>query len=161
MELSIRGYSLTEITRNPEKLPAAKKYIYDRLVDGRFHPHGMNGGGLPIAFDGPLHCVFLGNSATRTSNLSPASPLAIASNGPARGCVQRLWKVDTHGTLASNSVSERRMSASALPDPAARANARKPDSRTILLGEFRPNPCFFYLEHPNRLESVHASSNAA
>lgn len=36
--LSIRGYSLTEITRNPEKLPAAKKYVYDRLADGRFHP---------------------------------------------------------------------------------------------------------------------------
>jgi NADPH:quinone reductase-like Zn-dependent oxidoreductase len=27
-----------EITRNPEKLPAAKKYVYDRLADGRFHP---------------------------------------------------------------------------------------------------------------------------
>jgi NADPH:quinone reductase-like Zn-dependent oxidoreductase len=36
--LSIRGYSLLEITRNPEKLPAAKKYVYDRLTDGRFHP---------------------------------------------------------------------------------------------------------------------------
>jgi NADPH:quinone reductase-like Zn-dependent oxidoreductase len=36
--LSIRGYSLMEVTRNPEKLPAAKKYIYDRLADGRFHP---------------------------------------------------------------------------------------------------------------------------
>jgi NADPH:quinone reductase-like Zn-dependent oxidoreductase len=36
--LSIRGYSLMEITRNPEKLPAAKKYIYDRLADGRFRP---------------------------------------------------------------------------------------------------------------------------
>jgi NADPH:quinone reductase-like Zn-dependent oxidoreductase len=36
--LSIRGYSLMEITRNPEKLPAAKKYVYDRLADGRFHP---------------------------------------------------------------------------------------------------------------------------
>jgi NADPH:quinone reductase-like Zn-dependent oxidoreductase len=36
--LSIRGYTLFEITRNPEKLPAAKKYIYDRLADGRFHP---------------------------------------------------------------------------------------------------------------------------
>jgi len=36
--LSIRGYTLMEITRNPEKLPAAKKYIYDRLADGRFHP---------------------------------------------------------------------------------------------------------------------------
>jgi len=36
--LSIRGYSLMEVTRNPEKLPAAKKYIYDRLADGRFRP---------------------------------------------------------------------------------------------------------------------------
>jgi NADPH:quinone reductase-like Zn-dependent oxidoreductase len=29
---------LMEITRNPEKLPAAKQYIYDRLADGRFRP---------------------------------------------------------------------------------------------------------------------------
>jgi NADPH:quinone reductase-like Zn-dependent oxidoreductase len=36
--LSVRGYSLLEITRNPEKLPSAKKYVYDRLADGRFHP---------------------------------------------------------------------------------------------------------------------------
>jgi NADPH:quinone reductase-like Zn-dependent oxidoreductase len=36
--LSIRGYTLLEITRNREKLPAAKKYVYDRLADGRFHP---------------------------------------------------------------------------------------------------------------------------
>jgi len=36
--LSIRGYSMMEITLNPEKLPAAKKYVYDRLADGRFHP---------------------------------------------------------------------------------------------------------------------------
>jgi NADPH:quinone reductase-like Zn-dependent oxidoreductase len=36
--LSIRGYSLMEITRNPAKLSAAKKYVYDRLADGRFHP---------------------------------------------------------------------------------------------------------------------------
>ena len=36
--LCIRGYSLMEITLNPEKLPAARKYIYDRLADGRFHP---------------------------------------------------------------------------------------------------------------------------
>jgi NADPH:quinone reductase-like Zn-dependent oxidoreductase len=36
--LSIRGYSLMEITLDPEKLPAAKKYIYDRLADGRFQP---------------------------------------------------------------------------------------------------------------------------
>ena len=36
--LCIRGYSLMEITLNPDKLLAAKKYIYDRLADGRFHP---------------------------------------------------------------------------------------------------------------------------
>ncbi len=36
--LCIRGYTLMEITRNPEKLAAAKKYVYDRLADGRFHP---------------------------------------------------------------------------------------------------------------------------
>jgi NADPH:quinone reductase-like Zn-dependent oxidoreductase len=36
--LTVRGYTLMEITRNPEKLPAAKKYIYDRLADGRFRP---------------------------------------------------------------------------------------------------------------------------
>jgi NADPH:quinone reductase-like Zn-dependent oxidoreductase len=36
--LSIRGYSVLEFTRNPEKLPAAKKYVYERLADGRFHP---------------------------------------------------------------------------------------------------------------------------
>jgi NADPH:quinone reductase-like Zn-dependent oxidoreductase len=36
--LCIRGYTLLEITRSPEKLPAAKKYVYDRLTDGRFHP---------------------------------------------------------------------------------------------------------------------------
>lgn len=36
--LSIRGYSVLEITFNPEKLAVAKKYVYDRLADGRFHP---------------------------------------------------------------------------------------------------------------------------
>jgi NADPH:quinone reductase-like Zn-dependent oxidoreductase len=36
--LCIRGYSLMEVTRDPAKLPAAKKYVYDRLADGRFHP---------------------------------------------------------------------------------------------------------------------------
>jgi len=36
--LNIRGYSLMEITRNPERLPTAKKYVYDRLADGRFQP---------------------------------------------------------------------------------------------------------------------------
>jgi NADPH:quinone reductase-like Zn-dependent oxidoreductase len=29
---------MMEITLNPEKLPAAKKYVYDRLADGRFRP---------------------------------------------------------------------------------------------------------------------------
>jgi NADPH:quinone reductase-like Zn-dependent oxidoreductase len=36
--LCIRGYTLFEITRNPGELPKAKKYVYDRLVDGRFRP---------------------------------------------------------------------------------------------------------------------------
>jgi NADPH:quinone reductase-like Zn-dependent oxidoreductase len=36
--LSIRGYTLWEITRDPEKLRLAKKYVFDRLADGRFHP---------------------------------------------------------------------------------------------------------------------------
>ncbi|HEX3436679.1 MAG TPA: zinc-dependent alcohol dehydrogenase family protein [Pseudacidobacterium sp.] len=36
--LSIRGYTLMEFTRNPEKLAVAKKYVYDRLADGRFRP---------------------------------------------------------------------------------------------------------------------------
>ena len=36
--LSIRGYSLMSITRVPEKLAPAKKYVYDRLADGRFRP---------------------------------------------------------------------------------------------------------------------------
>ncbi len=36
--LTIRGYSLMEFTRVPEKLAVAKKYVYDRLADGRFVP---------------------------------------------------------------------------------------------------------------------------
>jgi NADPH:quinone reductase-like Zn-dependent oxidoreductase len=36
--LTIRGYTLMEVTPNPEQLTKAKKYIYDRLADGRFHP---------------------------------------------------------------------------------------------------------------------------
>jgi len=36
--LTIRGYTLMEITRYPEQLSKAKKYVYDRLADGRFHP---------------------------------------------------------------------------------------------------------------------------
>jgi NADPH:quinone reductase-like Zn-dependent oxidoreductase len=36
--LSVRGFSLMEITLNPQKLATAKKYVYDRLADGRFRP---------------------------------------------------------------------------------------------------------------------------
>jgi NADPH:quinone reductase-like Zn-dependent oxidoreductase len=36
--LSLRGYSLMEITRDPEKLALAKNYVYDRLADGQFRP---------------------------------------------------------------------------------------------------------------------------
>src|SRR5271166_2350830 len=36
--LSVRGYTLMEITSNPAKLQTAKKYVYERLADGRFHP---------------------------------------------------------------------------------------------------------------------------
>jgi NADPH:quinone reductase-like Zn-dependent oxidoreductase len=36
--LNIRGYTLMAFTQNPERLPAAKKYVYDRLADGRFQP---------------------------------------------------------------------------------------------------------------------------
>jgi NADPH:quinone reductase-like Zn-dependent oxidoreductase len=36
--LSIRGYTLMEVTRDAQKLAVAKKYVYDRLADGRFHP---------------------------------------------------------------------------------------------------------------------------
>lgn len=36
--LNVRGYTLFEVTRKPEKMAAAKKYIYDRLADGRFRP---------------------------------------------------------------------------------------------------------------------------
>jgi NADPH:quinone reductase-like Zn-dependent oxidoreductase len=36
--LCIRGYILWEITQLPEKLATAKKYVYDRLADGRFRP---------------------------------------------------------------------------------------------------------------------------
>jgi NADPH:quinone reductase-like Zn-dependent oxidoreductase len=36
--LCIRGYSLMEITRDPQKQEKAKKYVYDRIVDGRFRP---------------------------------------------------------------------------------------------------------------------------
>jgi len=36
--LTIRGYSVLEITRNRRKLTAAKRYVYDRLADARFRP---------------------------------------------------------------------------------------------------------------------------
>ena len=34
----MRAYSVREITTKPERLAAAKKYVYDRLADGRFVP---------------------------------------------------------------------------------------------------------------------------
>ncbi|HEX7962774.1 MAG TPA: zinc-dependent alcohol dehydrogenase family protein [Terriglobales bacterium] len=36
--LTMRGYMLTEITLDQEKLAVGKKYVYDRLADGRFRP---------------------------------------------------------------------------------------------------------------------------
>jgi NADPH:quinone reductase-like Zn-dependent oxidoreductase len=36
--LSIRGYSLLEIRREPQLQKTAKQYVFDRLSDGRFHP---------------------------------------------------------------------------------------------------------------------------
>lgn len=36
--LTVRGYSLMEIRREPQLLKAAMQYVYDRLADGRFHP---------------------------------------------------------------------------------------------------------------------------
>ena len=36
--LCLRGYALMEVTRNRGKLPVAKKYVYERLADGRFRP---------------------------------------------------------------------------------------------------------------------------
>lgn len=36
--LSIRGYTLSEITPHPELLAKATKYVFDRLADGRFVP---------------------------------------------------------------------------------------------------------------------------
>jgi NADPH:quinone reductase-like Zn-dependent oxidoreductase len=36
--LTIRGYTLYEVFRNPEYLKTARRYITERLVDGRFHP---------------------------------------------------------------------------------------------------------------------------
>jgi NADPH:quinone reductase-like Zn-dependent oxidoreductase len=36
--LTIRGYTLREITRDSKLLEPAKKYLFDRLADGRFSP---------------------------------------------------------------------------------------------------------------------------
>lgn len=36
--ISVRGYTLFEINSVPERLSAAKQYIFDRLQDGRFKP---------------------------------------------------------------------------------------------------------------------------
>jgi NADPH:quinone reductase-like Zn-dependent oxidoreductase len=36
--LSIRGYTLMQITQNPALTASAKKYVFDRLADGRFVP---------------------------------------------------------------------------------------------------------------------------
>jgi NADPH:quinone reductase-like Zn-dependent oxidoreductase len=36
--VSVRGYTLMEFTRVPEKLAPVKKYVFDRLADGRFTP---------------------------------------------------------------------------------------------------------------------------
>jgi len=36
--LSIRGYSLMELHRDPQLMKTATQYVYDRLQDGRLHP---------------------------------------------------------------------------------------------------------------------------
>ncbi len=36
--LTLRGYSLHEILRDPQLLKASKQYVFERLADGRFHP---------------------------------------------------------------------------------------------------------------------------
>lgn len=36
--VSMRGYSLTEFASDPKPAQSAKKYVYDRLADGRFVP---------------------------------------------------------------------------------------------------------------------------
>jgi len=36
--VSVRGYTVREISRDPQLLETAKKYVWDRLVDGRFVP---------------------------------------------------------------------------------------------------------------------------
>jgi|SRR5665213_1511305 len=37
-QLTLRGYTLHEIRRDPQLLKTAKQYVYDRLEDGRFEP---------------------------------------------------------------------------------------------------------------------------
>jgi NADPH:quinone reductase-like Zn-dependent oxidoreductase len=36
--LSLRGYTLMEVTQDSSLLEGAKKYVFDRLADGRFVP---------------------------------------------------------------------------------------------------------------------------
>ena len=36
--LTLRGYSLGELRRDPALMKAAQQYVFDRLADGRFHP---------------------------------------------------------------------------------------------------------------------------
>jgi NADPH:quinone reductase-like Zn-dependent oxidoreductase len=36
--LTVRGYTVRELLSDPEALAAGKKYVYDRLADGRFRP---------------------------------------------------------------------------------------------------------------------------
>jgi NADPH:quinone reductase-like Zn-dependent oxidoreductase len=36
--LTFRGYTLHEVSHDPQALATARKYIYDRLADGRFRP---------------------------------------------------------------------------------------------------------------------------
>jgi NADPH:quinone reductase-like Zn-dependent oxidoreductase len=36
--LSVRGYTLMEVTRSPELLKTAVKYVYDHLESGSFKP---------------------------------------------------------------------------------------------------------------------------
>ncbi len=35
---SLRGYTLSDVVKNPLALAAAKQYVYDRLAAGRFNP---------------------------------------------------------------------------------------------------------------------------
>jgi NADPH:quinone reductase-like Zn-dependent oxidoreductase len=36
--LTLRGYTLSEILRNPQPAAEAKQYVYSRVADGRFVP---------------------------------------------------------------------------------------------------------------------------